>query len=106
MAIQFSVDNFESEVLKSDIPVLVDFWATWCPPCRALSPVIDELASDVGGTAKVGKLNIDEAKEIAVKYGINSIPTVLLFKDGEVVKTIAGAKDKKTYVDALNHVST
>ncbi len=101
MAIEFSEGNFESEVLKSDVPVLVDFWATWCPPCRALSPVIDELASELDGAAKVGKVNIDDEKDIAVKYGINAIPTVLIFKDGEIVQTLVGAKDKQSYVDAL-----
>ncbi len=82
--IKLTKDNFSAEVEKSDIPVLVDFWASWCGPCRMLAPTIAEIAEDYKGKVKVGKVNIDEEGELAVKYGIVSIPTVLMFKGGEV----------------------
>lgn len=88
-------ENFENEVLKSDTPVLVDFWAEWCAPCVALGPVIEELAADYDGKVKVGKLNIDEAQGISVKYGIMSIPTVAIFKNGEVVDMRVGLASKE-----------
>lgn len=88
-------ENFENEVLKSDTPVLVDFWAEWCAPCVALGPVIEELAADYDGKVKVGKLNIDEAQAISVKYGIMSIPTVAIFKNGEVVDMRVGLASKE-----------
>ena len=86
--------NFENEVLKSDKPVLVDFWATWCGPCRMLSPVISELAEEYEGRVKVGKVNVDEQQELAMKYRVASIPTVILFKDGQPVQTSVGARPK------------
>lgn len=84
--------NFEEEVLKSDVPVLVDFWATWCGPCRMLGPVISEIAEE--GTVKVGKINVDEEGELAIKYNVMSIPTVMLFDKGQVVKTTVGFMSK------------
>lgn len=87
-------DNFESEVIASEIPVLVDFWATWCGPCKMLGPVISQIADEYEGKVKVGKVNVDEEEELAAKYGIQSIPTVLLFKGGEVVEQSLGFKPK------------
>ena len=87
--------DFEAEVLKSETPVLVDFWAEWCGPCKMIGPVIDQLAGELDGQAKVGKVNVDEARELAVKYGVRSIPLLLFFKDGEVKDQIVGANVTK-----------
>jgi thioredoxin 1 len=97
----FRDDNFENEVLKSDMPVLVDFWATWCAPCRAIAPSVEELAKTYDGKVKVGKLNIDEQQGVAQTYGIRSIPTLLVFKGGKVVGQIVGAVPKNRIEDAL-----
>lgn len=94
-------ENFESEVLKSDIPVLVDFWATWCGPCMMLSPVIAELAEEFEGKVKVGKVNVDEQNELAMQYRVASIPTLLLFKNGELAKTSVGFMPKNDIIAAL-----
>jgi thioredoxin 1 len=93
MALSFSDSNFESEVLQSDVPVLVDFWAPWCGPCKMVGPVIDQLAKENEGV-KVGKLNVDESGEVAERYGISSIPAILLFKNGQVVDSVVGAQPK------------
>ena len=87
-------ENFETEVLKSDIPVLVDFWASWCGPCMMLSPVIAELAEELEGKVKVGKVNVDEQNELAMQYRIASIPSLLMFKEGQLVKSSLGFKPK------------
>ena len=93
--------NFDQEVLKSDIPVLVDFWAPWCGPCRMVSPLVDELAEELSGKLKVVKVNTDENQEIAVKYGIRSIPTLGIFKNGEIVDGVIGALPKQAIKDKL-----
>lgn len=95
-------DNFEDEVIKSDIPVLVDFWASWCGPCRAIAPIIDELANDFYGKAKIAKVNVDEQGELAAKFRIMSIPTIMLFKDGQSVEKVVGAKTKEDFAALIN----
>ena len=87
-------ENFEQEVLKSELPVLVDFWASWCGPCRMIAPSLAEIAEEYEGKAKVGKVNVDEQMRLAMRYGINSIPALLLFKNGEVAATSVGARPK------------
>ena len=91
MANVYNEANFEAEVLNSDKPVLVDFWAEWCGPCKMISPLIDQLSDAVSGTAKVGKIEVDNNQALASKYGVRSIPCLLFFKDGEVKETITGA---------------
>lgn len=91
---EFTDQNFSSEVLQSDKPVLVDFWAVWCGPCKMIAPFVEELAGEFEGKAKVGKLDVDNNQETAIKYGVRSIPTVLVFKGGKVVDTIIGAVPK------------
>ena len=93
-------NNFEEEVLKSEIPVLVDFWATWCGPCRMLAPTIEKIAKEQSGAIKVGKVDVDEEPELAAKYGIASIPTLMVFKGGQVVKTSIGVIPKAA-IEAL-----
>ena len=93
MAVELTQDNFEQEVLKSEVPVLVDFWAPWCGPCQMMGPVIEELASETM-KAKVGKLNVDEHPGIASTYGIMSIPTIKIFKNGQIVKEFIGVREK------------
>src|SRR4051812_35109100 len=88
--------NFQNEVLESSVPVLVDFWATWCGPCRAIAPTIEELASEFAGKAKVGKVDVDENTRVATMFNIRSIPTLLFVKDGQVVDQIVGAAPKGT----------
>ncbi|MGA1847523.1 thioredoxin [Deferribacter abyssi] len=102
MALNFTEENFQKEVLESDIPVLVDFWAVWCGPCKMLAPTIDQLATELEGKVKVGKVNVDENQGLAARYGIMSIPTVMIFKDGKVVEQFIGVQPKGVYIDALN----
>ena len=94
--------NFESEVLNSEMPVIVDFWADWCPPCRALSPIIDDLASEYGDRVRVAKLDVDTNKALAAQYEISSIPTVMLFANGEVRARWVGLKSKGDYAAAID----
>lgn len=89
--LEFTDDNFEAEVLQSSQPVLVDFWATWCAPCKAIAPVIDELAETYAGKVRIGKVNVDENQAIPGQYGVRGIPTLVLFKDGQVVDQLVGA---------------
>jgi thioredoxin 1 len=95
-------DNFEQEVLNSTTPVLVDFWAPWCGPCRMISPMIEELAMSFAGQAKVGKLNIDNYVRVATQYRIQAVPTLLFFKQGQVVDQVVGVVPKQVLVDKLN----
>jgi thioredoxin 1 len=99
---ELTTDNWEQEVLRSEEPVLVDFWAPWCPPCRAIAPTIDELAASYAGKARVGKLNVDEHDQIAGQYGIRSIPTLLIFSKGQVVEQRVGALPKSEMVRLLD----
>ena len=100
--VEITDDNFETEVIKSDKPVLIDFWAVWCGPCKIIAPVVEELASEYEGKIKVGKLDVDENQQSSIKYGVRSIPTLLIFKDGKVKDTIIGAVPKSQIVQKLN----
>jgi thioredoxin 1 len=100
MALTLTDANFQSEVIDSDQPVLVDFWAEWCGPCKMIGPVLDQVASDLEGVAKVGKVNVDDARELAVKYNVRSIPLLLFFKNGEVKDQIVGASVTKEQLKA------
>lgn len=101
---KFTSEDFETEVLKSEIPVMVDFYADWCGPCKMMTPIVDELASEFEGKIKVGKIDIDENSDIALKYGVMSIPTLIIFKDGQVVRKEVGMQTKKLLVSDLNQV--
>ncbi len=101
MATVFTDDNFENEVLKSEVPVLVDFWAEWCGPCQMMTPVIDELAEEMKGSAKIGKLDVDGNPKMASEYGIMSIPSLKIFKGGKVVREFMGVQRKESLKEEL-----
>lgn len=103
--LELTDDNFEAEVLNSDQPVLVDFWAEWCMPCKMLAPTIDDLANEYQGKAKVGKVDTDANREITMKYQINAIPTVIVFKGGEPVKKFVGMTNKPDMAEALDEAA-
>jgi thioredoxin 1 len=98
----FTDANFEQEVVKSSTPVLVDFWAEWCSPCKALSPIIDELATQYRGKVKIGKLDTDANREVSARYGISAIPTVLMFQNGEIKERFIGLRQKRDFQAALD----
>ena len=95
-------ENFEAEVIKSDKPVLVDFWAEWCGPCRMIAPIVEEISKDLAGKLKVAKIDVDKAQELAAQFNIMSVPTLILFKDGEPVDMIIGAMSKDQMLEKIN----
>ena len=102
--IEFTDDNFDTEVLKSDLPVLVDFWAEWCGPCKMIAPIVEEIAGDYAGKVKVGKVNVDFNNQVAMQYGIRGIPALLVFKGGSVANQIVGAVPKNNITEILDEV--
>ena len=102
--IEFTDDNFDTEVLKSNLPVLVDFWAEWCGPCKMIGPIVEEIAGDYAGKVKVGKVNVDFNNQVAMQYGIRGIPALLVFKDGSVANQIVGAVPKNNITQILDEV--
>ena len=102
--IELNDSNFDSEVVKSDKPVLVDFWAEWCGPCKAIAPILDKICDQFGDNVVVGKVNVDEVKQTPVKYGIRSIPTLLFFNNGQIVKQEVGLQSEQTLIDSVNQI--
>ena len=100
----FTSANFDADVLGSDIPVVVDFFATWCGPCRMMAPVIEELAEEYDGKVKIGKLDVDENSDVAARYGVMSIPTIILFKNGEIFSKSVGLQDKEVLENAIKEM--
>jgi thioredoxin 1 len=103
--VTLTAENFDQEVLKSTTPVLVDFWAEWCGPCKMVAPILDELASEYDGKVKIGKVNIDDHQSLASEYGIRAIPTLLLFKAGQVADQIVGLRSKRDFKAKLDRVA-
>jgi len=101
---EFTDGSFDSDVIQSDLPVLVDFWAAWCGPCKAIAPVIQEIAIEYSGKVKVGKVDVDQNNQVAMQYGIRSIPTLLILKEGKVINQIVGAVPKNNITDLLDQV--
>jgi thioredoxin 1 len=101
MEIEFSDQNFEAEVIKSEKPVLVDFWAPWCGPCQMMGPIVEELAKEMGDKAKIGKLNVDENQSVAQNFSVMSIPTIIIFKSGKIVKQLVGVQSKEALKEEL-----
>ena len=102
--IEFTDDNFDTEVLRSNLPVLVDFWAEWCGPCKMIAPIVEEISSDYAGKIKVGKVNVDFNNQVAMQYGIRGIPALLVFKGGSVANQIVGAVPKNNITEILDEV--
>ena len=102
--IEFTDQSFNTEVVQADIPVLIDFWAVWCGPCKTIAPIIEEIAIEYDGKVKVGKLDVDQNQKTAMQYGVRSIPTILIIKSGEVVSQIVGAVPKENIIKALDEI--
>ena len=102
--LEFSDANFDETVLQSDIPVLVDFWAEWCAPCRAIAPVIDQLATEYNGKVKVGKVDTDANREVSIRFAVSAIPTAILFRGGEIIEKFVGLRSKKDLQTLLDRV--
>ena len=102
--LEITEKNFDVEVLSSDVPVLIDFWAVWCTPCKMIAPIVEEFANEYAGKLKVGKCDVDSNQQIAIKYGIRSIPTILIFKNGDVEQQIIGALPKPTIKAKIDEV--
>ncbi len=105
LIVTLTQENFAKEVLQSPQPVLVDFWAEWCGPCKMIAPLLDELATEYSGKVKIGKINTDEQQELASQYGIRAIPTLLFFKNGQVVNQMMGARGKRDFKTALDSIA-
>ncbi len=101
-ALTITKDNFQKEVLEAQGPVLIDFWAPWCGPCRMVAPIVEEISDEIGDKAKVGKINVDDQPELAQQFGVMSIPTLVVMKDGKVASTAVGARSKEFILDMLN----
>lgn len=102
--LKITSENYEKEVLQAEKPVLIDFFASWCGPCRAMSPIIDEIAEEKSGEVIVGKINVDDNQDLAMKYGVMSIPTIVILKGGEVKKTFVGLRDKSELLNAIQEI--
>jgi len=105
LIVALTQENFAQQVLQSPVPVLVDFWAEWCGPCKMIAPLMDELADEYDGKAKIGKVNIDEQQALAAEYGVRAIPTLLLFNKGQVADQIVGARSKRDFKNSLDRVA-
>ena len=103
--VNLTKENFAAEVLQASVPVLVDFWAEWCGPCKMIAPVLDELAEEYGSRAKIGKVNIDEQQELAAEYSVRAIPTLLLFKQGQVAEQVVGLRGKRDLKTSLDRLA-